>query len=475
MFAWALASGIFSYYLLGLGIIGKLEYPYILFGTAAFIIYTYFCIQRKLSVQNLGSFVQKFYSLDKLEKTAVGLISAQILCNLVGALGPEIAYDAVWYHLTIPRIWLMEHTIFHIPHGPFSYSLLPKLLDVFYIAALSLSNEVAAKLIHWGFGILCGYALYYTARHFTTRKYSLLTLVLFYSNLVVGWQSITAYIDLGRTFYETLALLALIYSTTTNSSRWRYIAAAMIGLAILSKLLALTSLAALVLILLYQRKMINAFICLCIVCMMPAPWFVLNFMQTGNPVFPVFSSYDLSSTSSLVDGITIWFTSADPLSPLYAMFAPLYLASLVPSLKKIIFQPIPEKHKKSVHTLILYSCLLFALWVCTPRTGGGRFILPYLPAFSVVAVYVLSLVKVRLVRLVSISAIVLISIFSLFYRAYANMKYLPVILGTESKQEFLRKQLPKDFGDNWYYLDDASLKRVYTESARPEGLHWQYD
>lgn len=470
MFTWAIGCGLFSYYLFFLGILGKLEYPYILFGTAIFILFSYFQVKKHFSVRK---FYQSFLNASKLEKILFGLLALQISINLIGALGPEIAYDAVWYHLTIPRIWLLEHKIFFIENGPFSYSLLPKLIDIFYLAALSLSNEIGAKIIHWFFGILVGIVTYKIARHFTNQKYALLSVVLFFSNLVVGWQSTTAYIDLGRTFFESLAVLALLYATIYDSKNWRYITAIMLGLAILSKLIAITSLTAVLLIFISQRKYKDAIISGALALSIPAAWFVLNWLQTGNPIYPVFSGYDLASTSSVFDVLTIWFTSADPLSPAYMMLAPLLATWFIPAFSKNFITQTSEKNTL-FKTISQYCLLVFILWAITPRTGGGRFILPYLPAFSVLIIYPLSQIKVKHIQNIGVGAVIFVSLFSSMYRFAANIKYIPVLLGTKSKQTFLQNNLPQNFGDNWYYLTDETLKTLYQQPTRPDNLEWNY-
>lgn len=470
MFSWAVATGIFTYYIFFLGLIGELEYPYILLGVIAYIGYSYYVVQQALSWTKVMGFLRP---LTRFERIILVVIVAHIGTNLVGTLGPEIAFDAVWYHLTIPRIWLLEEQIFYIQHGPFSYSLLPKLLDLLYVAALAVSDEIGAKVIHWFFGILCGVVTYKMARHFMERKYALLSVLVLFSNLVFGWQSITAYIDLGRTFFESLAVWALLYATKEDSPRWRYIAATMVGLAILSKLIAITSLAALVLIFILQRKYLEAFLSFCIALIIPSPWFSINYLQTSNPIFPVFSGYDLTSTSSLFDAVTIWFRSADPLSPIYAILMPLVILFFT-SYNAAIFTAIPRYQKKIFRLLVLYTCLVFIFWILTPRTGGGRFILPYLPAFSVLSIYILSLTKARNISKIAVSMVLVIGVFSLMYRAAANAKYLPVLIGVQSTEDFLQSNLPKNFGNNWYYLQEDSLKALYKQQTQTNELQWEY-
>ena len=164
------------------------------------------------------------------------------LINLIGALGPELSFDALWYHLTLPKIYLENHSVFYIPGGLLYYSVMPKLTEMIYISALAFNGEILAKLIHFSFGILTCVALYKVSREFFSSKASLIGVVIFYSNLVVGWQSITAYVDLARTFFELLALWGFIKLYKSGEKKWLVESAVMLGLAISTKLLALGSL-----------------------------------------------------------------------------------------------------------------------------------------------------------------------------------------------------------------------------------------
>src|SRR3989344_8307152 len=115
MFALAILFGIYSYLIFILGILGFLYKPVIFFTTVIFVIalLSYF----KPNISYYASNIK--LNLDRFSKLIVSLIILQAAVNLIGALGPELSFDALWYHLTIPKIFLEEHRIFHIPGGLF--------------------------------------------------------------------------------------------------------------------------------------------------------------------------------------------------------------------------------------------------------------------------------------------------------------------------------------------------------------------
>jgi len=58
------------------------------------------------------------------------LIVLQAFVNIIGVFGPELAFDALWYHLTLPKLYLVHHSIFFIPGGLLYYSGMPKIAEM---------------------------------------------------------------------------------------------------------------------------------------------------------------------------------------------------------------------------------------------------------------------------------------------------------------------------------------------------------
>ncbi|MBI4092054.1 MAG: hypothetical protein HY427_02515, partial [Candidatus Levybacteria bacterium] len=363
------------------------------------------------------------------------------IINLVGALGPELAFDALWYHLTIPKLYIQEGEIFFIPGNLLYYSAMPKLIEMLYIPALALGGEVAAKLIHFSFGILTLFVLYKLSRLFLSKTFSLLVLAVFYSNLVVAWQSTTAYVDLGRTFFEVLALFFLVSYFKNKKDSTLTKSAVSIGLAISSKLLAIGSLLVFTVVLLLNSVRISRVIKFSLIAILiPSPWFIFSYISTGNPIYPLFTEIYRVGPSVSISNILNFVRSPDPISPIYLIVLPLVIVTY-------------KEFDNLLKVVAIYSFLSFLIWFVTPQTGGGRFIMPYLPAFSILAVSAVNYSKNIFIKKYLIALIILISISTLIYRGAANAKYVLVLLGIESKHEFLSQNLNFDFGD-FYDVDD---------------------
>lgn len=460
MFALAILIGIYSYLIFALGLLGLLYKNIILITTLVFLIFIFPFIKIKkytLLIKKIN--FKEIIPQNKMTIFLFFLIIIQALINLIGVLGPELSFDALWYHLTLPKIYLTNHSIFYISGGLFYYSVMPKLTEMIYISALVLQNEILAKFIHYLFGILLMIVLYKFSRKYFSSNLSLLTVCVFCSNLVFNWQSITAYVDLARTFFETLALFAFINWWEKEERKWLVESAVMMGLAVSVKLLAISSIFIFSFLIIYRffnKKnklnliMTNVSIYWFMSLLIALPWFVFSFINTGNPFYPLFTSlYRISfNKGDLLNSfhflIDIWhlFTHlADPISPLYIIFLPIIF---------FVF----KKIKTEIKVIAFYAISSLIIWYFIPRSGGGRFILPYLPAFSILIISVIQVYKnEKLIKKVSMILIITTSLLSIFYRGVVNAKYIPVILNLESKNQFLSKNLNYSFGD-FYDIDN---------------------
>lgn len=455
-----------------LGVLGFLYEYIVVLATLLFIVVLVGIFKKTPRILKTKIFSQLKESIfkNKLSGFLVFLLLLLATVNLVGTLGPELAFDALWYHLTLPKLYLVNHSIFHIPGSLLYYSDTPKLLETFYISALSFDAEILAKLIHFSFGILTVVVIYKLSRKFLLREYSLLASIIFYSNLVVAWQSITAYVDLGRTFFEIMALWGFLNFTQKQEKKWLVISSIMLGFAISTKLLAFSSLFIFSILiaasfsesksfvkktLFYHPRWVtlitNILVYWFISIIIVSPWLVFSLLNTGNPVYPFFTDiYRLNFDASLLNPtrfiVDLWMDLSDPISPIYLITLPLIV---------LLF----SRFKKEIKIIAIYSLLAYLMWYFVPRTGGGRFLMPYLPAFSILIAGTIEIVQDKWIKTYLFIIIIVISIISIGYRALANKKYLPVVFGQQSQSEFLIGNLNFSFGD-FYDVDDYFKKNI---------------
>jgi len=456
MAALAILIGIYSYLIFALGLLGLLERKFIVILTGSFLLLIA-VIKGKKVFRRISRIRIKEVITDKISLIFLTLLLLQVFVNLVGALGPELGFDALWYHLTLPKLYLQEHRLFFVPGSLLYYCSMPKLLEMVYTVALAFQGEILAKIIHFILGICCCLAIFRLARRYFTQRTAWLVTICFYSSLVVGWQSITAYVDLGRTFFEILALDYFLRWWKSQKNQDLIESAVMLGLAATTKMLAFGSLVVYLPLIIwkFRQNFKRLFLfCFCfsfLVFLIPLPWLIFSFIHTRNPFYPLFADIlDQAHTlvvfrppSFLTDFWNLFLHSADPINPLFLIVLPCL----------VVF----GKKLKKVEKVVLVYCLLsYSAWYFTPRTGGGRFFLPYLPAFCFLVGSVYELTRKSLTGKFLLTMAVLLSLVNLVYRAAANAKYLPVIFHQQSKEEFLLENLNFAFGD--FYDSGGKIK-----------------
>lgn len=462
MFFLAIAVGLYGYSIFALGLLGLLKKDLIVLDTIIFLIFLvwYFWKKRK----EVSKLLRGFRKLGKFSVFLISLLFGQMVVNLIGALGPELAFDALWYHLTLPKIYLAHQAISYIPGNLLYYSAMPQLTEMYYASALAFSGETLAKLTHFSFGILVCVALYICSYELFKKKLpAIVATLVFYANLVVGWESITAFSDLARTFFECMAIWAFLRWVKSAKQQWLFTSALCVGFAIATKLLAFGTFGILLLLIcyvLYTKKTPlpaiakNVVLFSFVVFICALPWLFFSYSNTGNPVFPFFSNinpvqggfFAVSPLEIVIATWSIFVQGADPILPMYLIAVPLFYLLR----KKLLF---------TAKVLLLYAILSYSIWLILPKIGGGRFLLPYLPIFSILVSYVIFTIKEKQLRIFLLGIIVFLAMTSIVYRGIANSKYIPVILGIESKEQFLREHLNFDFGD-FYDTDGYFAKHI---------------
>ena len=450
MFELAIAIGLYSYLIFCLGVLGLLykEIVFVLTIIFGFSILWFFRRKKIIKLPNI-------HKLSWFSIFILILLFLQVFVNFVGALGPEISFDALWYHLTLPKLYLLNNSIFFIPGGLLYYSAIPKLVEMLYVPCLMFFGDNAAKITHLLFGVLSAFVIYRISRNYLNSRYSLLAVLIFYSNLVVGWESVSAYIDLARTFFELLAFLAFLKWDKLNKNNYLVLTGVMIGFAIAVKILSLISFLILLIfiaVLSYNKAQdikktaVNVFIFCVISFLVSIPWFIFSFLHTGSPIYPV-GFYSLNPKINFLD-----FSRAfeDPISPLYIIIIP--------------FAPFYYRKLSKLFLLFIYSFIGVIIWYLLIRVGGARYTIPYFAILSIVVSYLVFIIKYKYISNFLQVVIIFVAFVSLSYRALANMKFVPVVLGLESKSTFLTNHLNFSYGD--FYDTDGYFKKNIKSSDK---------
>jgi small basic protein len=355
--------------------------------------------------------------------------------NLLTVFTPEIGFDALWYHLTLPKLWLMKQQWF-FDGGLLYYSVMPRLTETIFIPLIKLTGYIGPKFVQYLSGVGISIIIWKISSKlkFSTLLKSV-AVSLFYCTWLVSWQSGSAYIDLFRTFLETVALYFLISGSWIKGSLF-------LGLAVGTKWLALGSVA-------IYSLVFGAPIAL-LALLTSLPWFVISFVYTGNLVYPIFSpilSQSFMPIGAMLKNVlllplTVTLPYDDFLSPMVGILVMLTALSLL-------------SRDRLIQKISLIGLLGSVISVVL-NPPSSRFLLPYLPALVIASVHLIGKLKPSLCRifiyLAIISSFVIVGL-----RCIAVKKYIPFLLGQESQTAFLTKhagRLPDTFIDTDYYVRD---------------------
>jgi len=244
--------------------------------------------------------------LTTLYLSAIGVFA------LLLALLPPTDWDGLFYHLTGPKIYLQAGRIvgdFDVPHFNF-----PSLMEMLFVWAMLLRGDIAAKLLHTGFGLLLAGLVYIVARRLLGQKVAWPAVLILASMPMLGTLSTWAYNDLALAFYQLASLYAVInyQLSITNEQNsgiqnpkskiqnrnWLILSGLFAGLAMGLKYTSFITPLVVVLLIVWfgfqQRQaketLLNLTIFSLVALLIALPWYLKNWAFTGNPVYPFLSS-----------------------------------------------------------------------------------------------------------------------------------------------------------------------------------------
>jgi hypothetical protein len=425
--------------------------------------------------------------------TLIVFFSAEFILNLT----PPISRDALIHHLVIPKLWLKNGGFYEIPWAEYSYY--PMNINLTYLVCLYFKNDIIPKFIHFGFGLGTGWLIYFYLKEKFGHSWALLGMIIFITTPIVVWLSTSAYIDLGMTFFTTASVLAFIRWRDSEYSqfKWVLISSFCMGIAIGSKYNALIAffIINLMLMLSYVRdtnKQIGALkygiIFFVITALVALPWYLKNYLQTGNPFYPLFNSFFKLLHHQTVQGVlhgpaikktgkisffkireamygeSFWETLLIPIRMFFQGKDTSYQyfqGSLNPIL--IIFLPFALLNKSYGKDKIIFLCftIIFIFMAYFLTAKQVRYILPVLPFLAIIAVMgikdlmdklkeemFLSSLKLgknakSMARILLFGVIAILLILNLLYlkNRINVIKPFPYVMGIETREAFLNRHL----------------------------------
>lgn len=210
--------------------------------------------------------------------------------SLILSLAPPFeGFDGVFYHLTVPTLWIRDDGLshFNMPHYWF-----PALMEGMFVFPLSLGFDHLAQWIHLCLGVLGCLLIWDLTCHFVEERAAWWSIAILLSMPSLPLMAAWAYTDLGLAFYSLSALVSLWNWKLTGRRAWLLFCGGMSGLALGIKYTGFVlPLVILFFILLYswrqkQRLLFNLLEYSFLAVLTGGIWYLRNWIWTGNPVYP---------------------------------------------------------------------------------------------------------------------------------------------------------------------------------------------
>jgi hypothetical protein len=356
------------------------------------------------------------------------------------------------------------------------YSYFPMLLDMLYTPWVYWGYDSIPKFIHGLFGFLTGLSLYAYLSRRMNAVYGLLGFFFFISVPSVLRLSHWAYVDLGTTFYTTAALLCILrWREDKAGGQWLIMAALSAGFAVATKpnglvaWLLLFFLFAWVAVRETERgfsKILSNCVLFVAVGALPfLPWLAKNWLQTGNPFFPLLGGFFPAKTAvegggasyvslgvfakrELLYGESWWQITALPLRLFF--FGrdddPQYFDGVLgPSLILLLPWAFKGKWLEEKKLLMSFAVLFFAyaLFLVDLRV---RYLLPIVPPMVILFTYGVFNVYLRIKQPAYLFAALLgFATFNGYYlwRYFQDVAPLRYVTGRETRAAYLTRALPE--------------------------------
>ncbi len=247
----------------------------------------------------IGTVRKNLTTLDVIPRMTLAAAGLCLLLVILVALLPPFMYDALMYHLDVPRIFVREHRFVVLPLT--AQANFPLGIEMLYTICLLFGSEATAGLLHVAFAVLTGCALWSVARHrFGSDVAWIAVIGLMTCSDVLVWAPF-ANIDLALMLYEFLALVAMLRWQEQGTLPWLALGGVMAGMACASKYTGLTAVCILGCIVLGSARHPRAIratvaglgVFLLTALLVASPWYVKNVLLLHDPMYPVLSHPDL--------------------------------------------------------------------------------------------------------------------------------------------------------------------------------------
>ncbi len=311
----ALGAGALSLLWFGFGIAGLYRFPL----AAPLLLIGLFFLRRDALAwySQFRTLKAAWDAASRVEKLLAVLSAVLVAYQLLLALAPPIKWDALTYHLQLPRQYLDAGRLVFTPENP--YWGHPQLVEMLYTFAMAFHRPETAAVLAWSVGVifllgLAGFSNNQLPRlsegqpaapFFAAGRMSAGPLAT--GSFAAGWMALIAvlagytfryllgwsYNDLFAALFGLVTLIVFFEWLDTSRPAWLLWAGLFCGLSLSVKwtdgVLALGIFTAALVFRKQSRLSFKTWLLAgCIALLTAAPWLAKNWIATGSPVYPYF-------------------------------------------------------------------------------------------------------------------------------------------------------------------------------------------
>jgi 4-amino-4-deoxy-L-arabinose transferase-like glycosyltransferase len=225
-------------------------------------------------------------------QTIVLLLAPLFFIMLLRTATPPHVFDEALYHLSATKLFVEHGRLYPLyDNAPAN---MPFLIHMLYAVCLMAKSDIAAKLFSLMLALSTALLIYGFCLRFLTRRTGVLALFGFFGAGMVVEVAVTTRIDIslaGMLFATTYAMMVYLENNRPN---WLYLSAVLAGFSLGIKLTAVTWLAPVGCMFLfeslYRRRGLllikRGLIYLVIAAAIASPWHIKNYVWFDNPVYP---------------------------------------------------------------------------------------------------------------------------------------------------------------------------------------------
>jgi len=413
----------------------------------------------------------KIISATHLVRLPSGLLGAMIFIVLLYASGipvPDTGFDSIWYHLPEAQVYAVNGRIAPIPE--LLYSTMPRLAEMLFIPGFLMNSFTVVNFTVFFLFIFLVITSFYLAHYFLSTKMAFFFTLAVVSLYPLAWQSTSAYVDIPRSLFELGGLIAFLYYLKTTKSFYLALMSILVGFSLSTKIQAVYSLLSFIPLflvlpnpLVYRIRKAVTFIFLSV--LVAFPWYLDNYLHRGHVFYPV-NLEILQSDILAFSGVTSpgeWLLKQAislPTLPLKLSFSGSGLVSpLIPLLLPLLFSQKAFLWLRS-RPLVVFTTIYLLIWWLIPPAEVRYALTPIITTILLGFIALNSLTDTMAQKIVLLGIFLAIAV-NVSIRLAVSVRYLPVLLGNISSQQYLDSQATPF---NRIYID--KLYRGYWSSYR---------